>query len=544
MTIANVIKVNGDTINNKILNSNAICLHIEKVLSNLKNINIDVKNNYNLLHGYVLQKEAIIEVLEERDKYYVNSTNGVDEEDSGTQSKPFKTLDYAIIQIHTRNIKNLNLNIVDEKKSLFLLNSNIETLDENINEENKQYLYNIISRAYENRDIQIYLDIGEYFLSNRIIFNGIANKNLYIVGKGKETTLKFMPRFSSSTSGTLNFNVHFYKMIITGDSQISGANYLLASCNLHLKNVLFKDCPVITYGFWSSHDATLNKSTMQNCIDMNKHGILRGTVFYKNEECFGNYGFFKCQYNCNSDFLKIKNNILTNDVQLNENYAITDNNIDINKIGLYANGMYSWSNTTNTIRENINQVFTSNKNNKKKYGKSADIKLLKQTNDNFLHIIKNNKNINVNHLSSTTVSKEIYVKESKKILKKNIIAKEIPIYVKDNTYKYRINPIIKADATLIIVNGETQNDNEKVEGNIKGLNFIIQKGTFVEINLDFLKEDTIIESVSGLPEGLIFENNKIKGTPLKSGEYKLDMNISDDSTIECNLSVPPLIRLL
>ena len=79
---------------------------------------------------------------------------------------------------------------------------------------------------------------------------------------------------------------------------------------------------------------------------------------------------------------------------------------------------------------------------------------------------------------------------------------------------------------------------------IKGFTFICQKGHFVELNLDFVEPDVKIDFVSNLPDGLVFEDGKIKGTPLKSGTTTLEMHTSKKQILQVNIEVPPLIRLL
>lgn len=291
--------------------------------------------------------------------YYVDAINGVDEVTAGTLEKPFKTLDYCITQIHTRNIKKLNLE--DEEQVLFLLNSDIETLDEAIENEREKYLSDIIARAYEE-DITIYLENGEYLLSNRNIFEGVAEKNLFVIGKGNVTNIVFDRSFANNYgTGTQGFNVHFYRLIISCNFTDDTTNFLGATCNLHLKNVLFKDIPYTNYGFWSKFAGEQNKSTIQYCVQNNDVGLLRGTTYYNNDECFGNYGKFQCVYDCQSSFLENDNNKVGILAQLDEDYNITDSSVDTTKIGLYV-GEYAWTKQDCLIKMNskyysINEEF-------------------------------------------------------------------------------------------------------------------------------------------------------------------------------------------
>lgn len=90
----------------------------------------------------------------------------------------------------------------------------------------------------------------------------------------------------------------------------------------------------------------------------------------------------------------------------------------------------------------------------------------------------------------------------------------------------------------------TNNNNEDFNNSIKGFTFICQKGNYVELNLNFRDNDTIVETVSNLPDGLIFINGKIKGTPLKSGITVFSITTNKNEIIECNIEVPDLVRLL
>lgn len=272
--------------------------------------------------------------------YYVNTISGIDELDAGTQNKPFKTLDYCITQIHSKNIQKLNIEY--EEQVLSLLSNPIEILNEEAENERQEYLSSIISRGYTD-DITIFLDKGEYQISNRKIFNGAENKNLFVIGLGKETILNIDKSMgTTSGNGTVGFNLHLYRMIITTNA-VSGTNFLLASCNLHTKNILFKDIPEFTYAFWSfSNSALKNVGVLQNCVQNNNTSILRQTTAYNTENSIGNYGKFACKYACRTEeFPNKSTNKIVDNVELDENYKIIDPSVDTSKIGLYA-GEYTW----------------------------------------------------------------------------------------------------------------------------------------------------------------------------------------------------------
>lgn len=88
------------------------------------------------------------------------------------------------------------------------------------------------------------------------------------------------------------------------------------------------------------------------------------------------------------------------------------------------------------------------------------------------------------------------------------------------------------------------NNNEDFNNSIKGFTFICQKGNYVELNLKFRDTDTVVETVSNLPDGLVFTNGKIKGTPLNSGITVFTITTNKNEIIECNIEVPDLVRLL
>lgn len=501
MAVSNVIRLVGNTINNKKTNTMSLCLNCKKNISKIKKININVRKNNDLRKIYIPQKKykCICPIV-----YYVSAVNGIDEIDAGAKEKPFKSLDYCIEQMYERNIF--------------------------------------------NNDICIDLDEGIYNLGNRKIFDGQAGKNLYIIGTGINTTINFIKNFQviSKGTGTFSFNVHFYKMIITADSDITGANFLLSYATLHLKNVLFKNLPKITYGFFSfSSNDILN--TIQNCVAINESDIsmFRGISRLDKKNTFNNYGFFDCAYECdNSVFINNNRNKYTTSPNLDSDYNIIDTNINISEIGLYA-GEYNWSEDSKQIYlKNSDNLFEVKRTDFANIKDENNLKIEKQIGNNIIGMIKQNPYINAKHLSYKEVPKIIVVNENRKSLKRNIITRETNIYVTDSSYNRKINPIVKTEPALIIVNGKEQDDCNQTEENIKGFNFVVQKRTYVEISLDFLKKDTMIDNISGLPEGLFFENNKIKGVSLKSGDYKIDINMNDGSSVECNLSVPSLIRLL
>lgn len=137
--------------------------------------------------------------------------------------------------------------------------------------------------------------------------------------------------------------------------------------------------------------------------------------------------------------------------------------------------------------------------------------------------------------------KEFYVKTPEDFI---IKTETKSFYVNTKELQKIINPEKEFSSVSFFVKGEKDKDESKGEGVIKGFNFIAQKGTYVELSLDFVKEDMSIDTITGLPDGLIFKGGKIRGTPTLSGEYMFNINISDGSVIECKITIPQLIRLL
>ncbi|MDE6181667.1 MAG: hypothetical protein K2F59_00490 [Eubacteriales bacterium] len=296
-------------------------------------------------------------------EYYINSTTGVDEFDAGTMNRPFKTIDFCINQIHTRNVRALNLE--DEEEVLDLLEKypeekknedDIETLNEEPLNEEEIHLYNTLSRAYDD-DITIYLDSGEYPITNVQFLTGSPNKHLYIIGKGLNTLVSFEFSGANGGRGTVNFNVHLYKFKL-GTTLTGGTNYLLAACNLHYKNVLFYNLPQYSYGFLSMYGSSNKGSTIQNSVQNNTTSLFRGTAAFDNENCFGNYGKLECAYDCSSDFLNNDNNKRMDTPMLDDEFRILDNSVDTAKIGLYA-GEYSWVSNNCLLKMN-NKYYSIN----------------------------------------------------------------------------------------------------------------------------------------------------------------------------------------
>lgn len=152
--------------------------------------------------------------------------------------------------------------------------------------------------------------------------------------------------------------------------------------------------------------------------------------------------------------------------------------------------------------------------------------------------------VSFNVIDNTRI--EPFIETNKQFfIEEYISVKPIYFHVKDrNIKKYSLdNEITKEIVFYIKDKGELPNC-DKNGGTIKGINFVVQKGHYVEIDLSFIDTSTTIESVSGLPDGLIFSNGKIKGTPILAGDFDFTIGVSDKSEILCSINIPNLIRLL
>ncbi|WP_317368629.1 hypothetical protein [uncultured Tyzzerella sp.] len=317
--------------------------------------------------------------------YYVNSTSGIDSETSGSQETPFKTLEYCITQIHTRNIMQLNLE--DEEEVLFMLNSNIEVLDNDAQKQREEHLAKAISRAYTD-DVTVYLDKGNYELTSSNIYNGASDKALIVEGQGKDTIIKNSFTGNNSYFGTLGFIVEFRKFI-WDNSGVSNStvNNFLFNNNVAFENILFTNIQDDGYawvgggyGYW----------TIKNCVKNNfSTSFLRDDASGNQSSIAGSYGYFTLGYANPQHTIHENNKIITEQstpLQLDEDYSITDPSVDTSKVGLYA-GTYAWTKPLCLIKidnkyYSINQEFYNNDTQNfnevgsKDFEKSFDIALL------------------------------------------------------------------------------------------------------------------------------------------------------------------------
>ena len=77
-------------------------------------------------------------------------------------------------------------------------------------------------------------------------------------------------------------------------------------------------------------------------------------------------------------------------------------------------------------------------------------------------------------------------------------------------------------------------------GNIKGFKFVIQKESFVELNMNFT-DSKIVEAI-GIPDGMFLEKNYIKGVPTLAGKYAVGLKLDNGSVLSGMLVVPNVPR--
>lgn len=165
------------------------------------------------------------------------------------------------------------------------------------------------------------------------------------------------------------------------------------------------------------------------------------------------------------------------------------------------------------------------------------------THTNIISSLKSNKTLEVDIPFSRTFDDLIFFVNTPKTTK--VICEPLLFTVKTKFLETLIKPTIEEESKGFFVKGQSsEGTGGKTENSIKGFKFIAQKGTYVELSLDFLKEDVVIDTITGLPDGLVFKDGKVRGTPTLSGEFTFTINISDGSSMECIMEIPQLVRLL
>ena len=381
--------------------------------------------------------------------FYVNATTGADEENAGTQEKPFKTLEYCITQIHTRNIMQLNLE--DEEEVLFMLNSNIEVLDNDAQKQREEHLAKAISRAYTD-DVTVYLDKGNYELTSSNIYNGASDKTLIVEGQGKDTIIKNSFTGNNSYFGTQGFTVEFRKFIWDNSGvTYETTNNLLFNNNIFMYNILFTNINEDGIGWFGG---AYGHWKLVNCIVENYIRYFLREDIGGDAIVDGCYGYIThSSYVTNiSSIIKENNKIIeeqSTSLQLDEDYNITDSTVDTSKTGLYA-GEYTWlkplclikkENKCYSINEEFynNETKTFNEVGSKDFEKSFDVTLLTKqvtyNNDTFIPLEKFD--------NFSIVFKDEMVKTLKingyKIANKTVITNDIDVRMIENFNSIKIN---------------------------------------------------------------------------------------------------------
>lgn len=128
--------------------------------------------------------------------------------------------------------------------------------------------------------------------------------------------------------------------------------------------------------------------------------------------------------------------------------------------------------------------------------------------------------------------------------------KPIPVYTKDQIR------LITRDLNIMCENNIANSFNSKVNiqpiyitvedykqptigvvtagGSLTGFKITVQKLSYIEQTLSF--EDKTVLSITGLPQGMTYENGKLKGSPTVSGKYAITINM-DDATVMSGLIV-------
>ena len=127
------------------------------------------------------------------------------------------------------------------------------------------------------------------------------------------------------------------------------------------------------------------------------------------------------------------------------------------------------------------------------------------------------------------------VKVSDMLIPTNFLAEEVTAYVTDK----RKNEFNKDFASVSVnVTDKTEISVPSISDGYQDISIVVQKNCFIELTFS----DTII-NVTGLPEGLEYTLNVIKGTITKAGVYNITIQYQDDSQ-KLSIMVPYYQRLL
>lgn len=102
---------------------------------------------------------------------------------------------------------------------------------------------------------------------------------------------------------------------------------------------------------------------------------------------------------------------------------------------------------------------------------------------------------------------------------------------------------LQSNIIEINVESEEQDGTGGLGGSsLSGYNLQINQSQYVELELKFADSVKIVEVV-GLPTGIKFKNNKLKGSASKGGNYSLIYQLGDGGTIIGSLNVSKLNRI-
>ncbi|GAA0082345.1 hypothetical protein LAV60_07335 [Clostridium sporogenes] len=154
------------------------------------------------------------------------------------------------------------------------------------------------------------------------------------------------------------------------------------------------------------------------------------------------------------------------------------------------------------------------------------------------------KKLNIKYVEVSTyvhknVNKEVVIKNNNIMIKNinnKIVAKDNNIVIKSSDIM--IKYYVPYSGNILKCNEEKTN----AEGKIKDFRIVAQKYSYIEYHLGFDKN--IIEDIKGLPQGMIFDKKCLKGTPMISGDYLINIKLNNGTIVKGILKVPRLPRQL
>ncbi|NMM62373.1 hypothetical protein HBE96_06660 [Clostridium sp. P21] len=140
-------------------------------------------------------------------------------------------------------------------------------------------------------------------------------------------------------------------------------------------------------------------------------------------------------------------------------------------------------------------------------------------------------------------------KDSKGILKYLKINADKEQSITKYIHKVSRNKLIIKDNIITVKyyipyhNGDILKINEKdIKNEMKDFKIVAQKYSYIEYDMDF--EENTIKNIEGLPQGMIFDKNCLKGTPMISGNFLISIQLNNGTIISGLIIVPQLPRQL